>query len=295
MSDPIGHLIDSQAKVLANCLHWLPLDLPGDLANLEWPVAVLGEGPPLLMLHGFDSSFLEFRRLAPLLTKENQLWIPDLCGFGFCPRPLNVNYNPELVLTHLEALIAQIQLKQPNAPLGVIGASMGGAVAVALSKRLENRNPGWLNRMLLLAPAGINGKPMPLPPLLDKLGVAFLRLPAVRKGLCRQAFANPNNSVGPGEEEIASLHLKTPGWSKALASFARSGGFAGVGTPPSAISLQVLWGANDRILVAKQQKAAAALLGDYCMELANCGHLPHLDQPALVADHWQNLHPTAQR
>jgi pimeloyl-ACP methyl ester carboxylesterase len=50
-------------------------------------VAVLGEGPPLLLLHGFDSSFLEFRRLAPLLAGGATLLIPDLFGFGFTPIP----------------------------------------------------------------------------------------------------------------------------------------------------------------------------------------------------------------
>ena len=49
---------------------------------------MVGEGEPLLLLHGFDSSFLEYRRLAPLLSERFQLFI-DLFGFGFSPRPLS--------------------------------------------------------------------------------------------------------------------------------------------------------------------------------------------------------------
>ena len=76
-----GELLDPKAITLAEHLEWW------DLAELEidapFPVAVVGQGPPLLLLHGFDSSFLEYRRLAPLLSEHFQLFIPDLFGFGF--------------------------------------------------------------------------------------------------------------------------------------------------------------------------------------------------------------------
>ena len=142
------------------------------------------------------------------------------------------------------------------------------------------------HRLLLLAPAGLTGRPMPLPPLLDALGVRFLGLPGVRRSLCRTAFADPSASVGPAEEEIASLHLATPGWADSLRRFARSGGFAGCGEPLPSQPLEVLWGADDRILRAPQKKAALALLGDRVKELADCGHLPHLDQSNQVAAAW---------
>lgn len=39
--------------------------------------------PPVLLLHGFDSSSLEFRRLLPLLEKKLEAWTVDLVGWGF--------------------------------------------------------------------------------------------------------------------------------------------------------------------------------------------------------------------
>ena len=275
-------LIDPQGRDLAKTVQWLPLELYGLDSALRWPVAILGKGQPVLLLHGFDSSLLEFRRLAPLLASRYQLWIPDMFGFGFTPRPQGIDYNPEAVLNHLQALVQQM----PAGPIGVIGASMGGSVAVVLARQLQDEQPERIQRLLLLAPAGLTGKPMPLPPLLDRLGAGFLGLPAVRRGLCRQAFANPDASVGPAEEEIASLHLSTPGWAEALACFARSGGFAGVGAPLPEAPIQVLWGAQDRILRAPQKRAAEELLGDRLQLVDGCGHLPHLDQPELVASTW---------
>ena len=272
-----ARLLDPQGQDLAARIQWW--QLPGLAA--EWPVAVLGAGPPVLLLHGFDSSFLEFRRLAPLLAPHCQLFIPDLYGFGFCPRPAPPTANPEAVLLHLRGLMAAIGERTPG-PLGLIGASMGGSVAVELARLF----PEQIHRLLLLAPAGLTGKPMPLPPLLDGLGVTFLALPWVRKGLCRSAFANPDQDVGEAELEIASLHLQAPGWAETLAAFARSGGFAGCGAPLPKQPIAVLWGANDRILRAPQKRAALALLGGPIRELQNCGHLPHIDQPQTVAEAW---------
>ena len=272
-------LLDPQGRALAAQVQWWSLPELG--AEGPWPVAVLGEGPPVLLLHGFDSSFLEFRRLAPLLASGVQLFIPDLYGFGFCPRPSGGDYSPRGVLRHLEVLAREIGGRNP-APLGLIGASMGGSVAVELARRL----PEQVNRLLLLAPAGLTGRPMPLPPLLDGLGVRFLALPGVRRGLCRTAFADPDAAVGAAELEIASLHLQSPGWADALRRFARSGGFAGAGAPLPHQPITVLWGANDRILRAPQKRAALALLGERVLELDACGHLPHLDQTATVAATW---------
>lgn len=276
-------LLDPQGRQLAAAVQWWPLaGLPG-----RWPLAVLGAGPPLLLLHGFDSSFLEFRRLAPLLAGSCQLFIPDLFGFGFTPRPHQGPFNPAGVLAHLEALLGAIAERggtdQPGEEIGLIGASMGGAVAVELARRQAGR----IGRLLLLAPAGLGGRPQPVPPPLNRLGAALLGLPAVRRRLCREAFADPKSSVGPAEEQIASLHLAVPGWSEALAGFARSGGFAGAGSPLPTAAVRVLWGENDRILRPPERRQAAERLGERLEMVPQCGHLPHLDLPALVARRWR--------
>jgi len=273
------YLRDPLGRQLAAAVRWW--ELPG--LEGRWPVSLLGEGPPLLLLHGFDSSFLEFRRIAPLLAAHHTLVIPDLHGFGFSPRREGAAQGPEPVLRHLEALLPVLAARPETAGcLGLIGASMGGSVAVELARRCPER----VGPLLLLSPAGLTGRPMPLPPLLDQLGVAFLGLPAVRRALCRSAFAQPDRDVGPPELEIASLHLATPGWGQALACFARSGGFAGCGEPLPGQPLLVLWGADDRILRPPQKRAAQALLGERLQELNACGHLPHIDQPELVASRW---------
>ncbi|MEB3257318.1 MAG: alpha/beta hydrolase [Cyanobacteriota bacterium] len=274
-------LQDPEGRALATQVQWWSLPSMGVEPPLKWPVALLGEGSPLLLLHGFDSSFLEFRRLAPLLCGSHTLVIPDLYGFGFTPRPEEGNYGPEGVLAHLEALLDRLA-----SPIGVIGASMGGAVAMELARRRSHQ----VELLLLLDPAGLVGIPRPLPLPLAALGARFLSLPWVRRGICRSAFADPEASVGAPELEIASAHLQCPGWARSLAAFARSGGFAGCGEPLPPVPIRVLWGEQDRILGPGQRRQAEAVLGDRIVPVPQCGHLPHLDQPRLVRDQLFALH-----
>lgn len=269
-------LLDPDARALAAQVQWWDLPSLRASPHVQWPVAVAGEGPALLLLHGFDSSFLEFRRLVPLLSGSHTLLIPDLHGFGFTPRPEHGEYGTMGVLAHLEALLDRL-----SRPISVIGASMGGAVAMELARR----RPEQINALLLLDPAGLTGVPRPLPLPLAALGVRFLSLPWVRRGLCRSAFADPAASVGAAELEIASLHLTCPGWAESLAGFARSGGFAGCGEPLPIQPLRVLWGDQDRVLGPGLRRQADALLGDRIVAVPRCGHLPHLDQPKVVRDH----------
>ena len=276
-----GQLLDPQAIELANQVRWHYLNGISTHKLDLYPIAITGNGPRALLLHGFDSSFLEFRRLVPLLQNHNQLLIPDLFGFGFCPRPNNTVYGLEALISHIDALLCQLT---DNEPIGLIAASMGGALAMEVARR----HPKKINRLLLLSPAGLTGNPMQVPRPLDQLGVWFLKQKFVRKSLCKQAFADPKGSVGAPEEQIASLHLNTPGWGRSLAAFARSGGLANCGTPLPKQPIKVIWGKQDRILSMTQKAESIALLGSQLEEIENCGHLPHLDRPNLVALRWSS-------
>ena len=59
--DPLGIKISKDIK-------WIQLKDNWNFSKS--PVVVGGEGNPILLLHGFDSSFLEFRRVYPSLKKK---------------------------------------------------------------------------------------------------------------------------------------------------------------------------------------------------------------------------------
>ena len=99
---------------------------------------------------------------------------------------------------------------------------MGGSTALKLSFEILI----LLIKLSFYLPRDYSeAKKYPFP--LNQIGASFLGLPQVRKSLCRQAFAFPDEHVGEMEEQIASIHLGCKGWRNSLTSFAKSGGFAG--------------------------------------------------------------------
>ena len=160
---------------------------------------------------------------------------------------------------------------------------MGGAMALELARQ----NPKKIKKLLLLSPAGLAGKNPKIPWPLNHFGAYFLSQPFVRRGLCRQAFADPKKSVGPAEEEIASIHLKVPGWQASLAEFAAEGGVSNCGLPKPTQPLKIILGKHDRIIPKNEKEETNRIYKSNIQIAINSGHLPHLEEPELVAQTWE--------
>ncbi|MBO8217450.1 alpha/beta fold hydrolase [Prochlorococcus marinus] len=265
-------LLDPLALYLANDVKWIKLN--DNWNSLKFPVVMGGKGQPIILLHGFDSSFLEFRRIYQSLKKNFQVIVPDLLGFGFSPRCATNEYNPSKIISFLIDLLKTLQITKN---IKVIGASMGGSAALKLAFEITDS----IDKIILLSPAGLFGEPKSIPFPLNQIGSSFLGLPQVRKSLCRQAFAFPEECVGEMEEQIASIHLGCQGWRNSLASFAKSGGFAGTNKYIQNIPIKAICGENDRILGKKEIKKIRKIEKLNYVGLQNCGHLPHIDLPSL--------------
>ena len=275
-------IIDKQATKLLDDLDWIQLEGISLTKSDLYPTVITGKGKNVLLLHGFDSCFLEYRRLIPFLKNNNRLIIPDLYGFGFCPRQIDNKYGFKYIMKHLNSILNYFS---ENKPFGVIGASMGGAVALELARQ----NPKKINKLLLLSPAGLVGRNPKIPWPLNHFGAFFLSQPFVRKGLCKQAFADPTQSVGPAEEQIASIHLKIPGWRSSLAKFAAEGGVSNCGLPKPNQPLKIILGKHDRIIPENEKIKTRKIFNSSIQIAKNSGHLPHLEEPKLVAETWEKF------
>jgi haloacetate dehalogenase len=64
-------------------------------ANIN--VLVGGDGPPVLLLHGYPQTHVEWRKIAPELAKEYTVVLPDLRGYGDSSKPPDgdnhINYS----------------------------------------------------------------------------------------------------------------------------------------------------------------------------------------------------------
>ena len=78
--------------------------------------------PPIVLLHGFDSSCLEFRKLAPLLSENLKcdVYVPDILGWGFSDHTNVTSFTPDAKIAHLVSFLQQV-VKKPSI---VVGASL---------------------------------------------------------------------------------------------------------------------------------------------------------------------------
>jgi pimeloyl-ACP methyl ester carboxylesterase len=241
-----------------------------------------GDRSPLLLLHGFDSSVLEFRRLFPLLSQVRETWAIDLLGFGFSDRPLEFAINPDRIKQHLYHFWQQY-LQERSFIL--VGASMGGAAALDFALSY----PQAVEKLVLIDGAGVQTGPILgkyLFPPLDTWAVEFLRRSDVRQKISRNAYADPDRFVTLDAEACAALHLEMPRWAEALKSFTKSGGYPSFRSHLSELKAQtlILWGRYDRILGLKDATVLAENIPHATLKwIDDSGHVPHLEQPEITA------------
>ena len=241
------------------------------------------DGTPILLLHGFDSSILEFRSLLPLLAAHNQTWAVDLLGFGFTER-IEVLYNPHTIKTHLYYFWKTLI----NQPVILVGASMGGATAIDFTLNY----PEAVKQLVLINSVGFSGD-FPLgkflfPPL-DYLAVEYWR----QRKLQSLFFAEISNlELGTIEAiRCATLHLEMPLWNQAMISFTKSGGYSDLADKMSQISQPtlILWGEADDTLDQGDAVKFKKAIAHSKLIMLNCGHVPQLEQPEIVADYLLNF------
>ena len=145
-----------------------------------------GDGPPVVLLHGLGSSHLNWEGVGPRLAAHHRVYALDLAGFGLTPpagRRTTVRANQRLVDAFCRAVA-------PDAPVVVMGHSMGGLIALLQA----DANPEAVAALVLVAPAL---------PLVDLGGVnaftlqrvIFPTFPGVGEAAMRRYYA----TTGPEE------------------------------------------------------------------------------------------------
>jgi pimeloyl-ACP methyl ester carboxylesterase len=130
-----------------------PPDIPGaqhrfaeietaDVGRLRIHYAEAGEGPPVLLVHGWPQHFWCWRRVVPLLADRHRLICPDLRGFGWSEAPAR-GYDPETFAADQLALLDALGLDRVT----VVGHDWGGFSTFVLALR----HPERVERLLVLS------------------------------------------------------------------------------------------------------------------------------------------------
>ena len=261
------------------------IGIPTSLSSkaIETAYVQFGEGDaPLLLLHGFDSSLLEYRHIYPLLAAQREIWALDLLGFGFTDRQKHISYNPQTIKEHLYCFWR----KMINRPVVLVASSMGGATAIDFAITY----PDAVEKLVLMNSVGYSGSfylgKLLFEPI-DWLSVEFLRQRRVQALFWGKTFDLIDSKI----EDVlrcAMLPSQMSNWELAIKDFTRSGGYYNLAnkiplvTQPSLI----LWGDRDEMLgTVAAAKFERAIADSRLIWLPGVGHTPHWEQPKIVAGH----------
>jgi pimeloyl-ACP methyl ester carboxylesterase len=238
-----------------------------------------GDGPPLLLVHGFGGAAWNFSELAPLLGSR-RLIVPDLPGHGGSA-PL-----PAPTLTGFADVLAELL----DEPVDVLGHSMGGVVAL----RLAERHPALVRRLILAAAAGISSSTRIAEITIALAGIVQPgKIAGRRVGLVARS-RRLRRLVFEGFE-VANADLLTE---RAVHGFLRGptmhtdalgAGLALVGDDPRQdldrvrCPVLVLWGARDKQVPLEDGFEYARRLGAPLRVIADCGHLLIGERPDVCA------------
>ena len=108
-----------------------------------------GEGPPLLLLHGFSGSARSWEACLPAWSVDHRIIAPDLLGHGRSDAPAD---PARYALSRQAADLAELLLLLDAAPAAVVGYSMGARLGLVLAVE----HPELVERLFLESPsAGI--------------------------------------------------------------------------------------------------------------------------------------------
>jgi pimeloyl-ACP methyl ester carboxylesterase len=280
---PVHQLTEPTSVAMAQQIQVRSLDLNFAKRAIETSYVQQGQGGnPILLIHGFDSSVMEFRRLLPQLVSCHETWAVDLLGFGFTERRGDIPYSPEVIRKHLYIFWKTLIQR----PVILVGASMGGAAVLDFALTY----PECVEKVVLIDSAGFtNGVPLIaryLFPPFDRLAVEFLKNPKLRQRVSELSYVD--KSLASEDALICgSLHVNQPGWYQAIIKFMKSGGYPYLGDKIQQLSQSVLilWGEKDQILNPQEAyKFEERLPDSKLIWVPESGHVSHLEKPTLVAE-----------
>ncbi len=154
------------------------------IGDTDWAYYEGGEGPTIVLLHGYGMDRHAWLKVAKPLTRNFHLIIPDLPGWGETTRIKGQGYG---VAAQSKRLAAFLHTVVPGRPM-LVGHSMGGAIAGYYA----SEHPDRVGSLVLV----------------DSLGLSF-----DKNAFARKALAGDNPLVfddRDGYRHVAKLVFDTP-------------------------------------------------------------------------------------
>jgi magnesium chelatase accessory protein len=252
--------------------------------GLDWHVQVMGQGAPLLLVHGTGASTHSWRDLMPLLARDFTVVAPDLPGHGFTSTAASPRRQSLPGMARgVRDLLAALGL----APVAAAGHSAGAAIIVRMS----------LDAMMAPdALISLNGALMPwggaaarlLSPVAQLIAASplmprFFAWRASNRSVVDRLLRGTGSTIDAVGADLYARMARDPDHvAAALGMMANwePGGLAAdlAGLKPR---LTLIVGANDGTIPPSQARAVHRIVpGSVLISLPGLGHLAHEEQPA---------------
>jgi pimeloyl-ACP methyl ester carboxylesterase len=244
----------------------------------------LGEGPPLVFVHGLSGAWQNWLENLPHFSRSFRAIALDLPGFGASPMP-----PWEISIPAYGRFLRDFCERIGAGPCPVVGNSMGGFIA----SELAVADPERVEKLVLVSAAGISFARARQEParMMARMGRAAvpamlkfqlgtgLRRPRARQLAFQGVFHDPNSLRRELLWENIVPALNSPGYFDAITNL------FGYDIRHRLEEIEeptlIVWGRNDRVTPVPAAFSYKRRIGENA-ELVifdECGHVPQLERP----------------
>ena len=259
--------------------HLRQVDVVGARVNY----AEMGEGPPLLFVHGLSGAWQNWLENIPHFARTHRVIALDLPGFGASPMP-----SWEITIPAYGRFLRDLCERLGVERCSLVGNSMGGFIATELAIT----EPERVDDLVLVSAAGITwarARREPAvtmarigratTPLLLKLQTSGIRRARLRKAAFQGVFFDP---LALRREML---------WENLVPAMSSSGYFDAMSNlvgydirhrlEEIEVPTLIVWGRNDRVVPVPAALAYEQRIGANAELIIfdRCGHVPQIERP----------------
>jgi haloalkane dehalogenase len=244
----------------------------------------LGDGPPILLLHGWPTSSYLFADSMPAIARRHRAIAPDLPGFGASSKP-DVRYDFPLFESVIDGLLDHLGIDD----VAIVGHDLGGPIGVHWALRNPERVTAiaLLNTLLYpdFTPEIIEFVQMMLDPQTAYEATSPESLAQFIHSGLSEGFAAADEVIAEFQAPYTSDGARRTLAAASIGLSLEGFGEIAAGLPSITVPVRAIYGEQDRILpdVAEtMRKVKRDIPHAEISSLPSCGHFLTGEQPELV-------------
>ena len=257
-----------------------------EAAGICWHVQRMGEGPPLLLIHGTGAATHSWRELLPLLAHNFSVIAPALPGHGFTQSPPAHRLSLPGMAADIGALLRKLEVR----PEIAVGHSAGAAISARmyLAGRMAPRLLIALNGAFMPFGGVANHLFSPLANLLvmNPLVPRVFAWQASHAGAVERLIANTGSTIDQEGVALYRKLVRNPAHVAAALRMMANWKLEPLlhDLPRLTTALVLVAATNDRSISPEVARQVREILPSAVIEqLPGLGHLAHEEQPQLIA------------